>query len=155
MSHEPEMRHSSPDVAGPCKGREVVESRGAETLTDRSSQGPRQDAPLATVSLCDAFALRGGEVFQFAVGVRVEETPLAMMLATAGPLPEPSNAVCAPYALIGAIYTGGRWQWMQFAPDTKEILARAAEGAGMPLNTWLALHVGTKPVARAAASPTS
>lgn len=57
------MRHSSPDVAGPCKGPEVVESRGVETLTDQpsetgatdpsvtgcaSSQAPRQDATLSS-----------------------------------------------------------------------------------------------------------
>lgn len=59
------MRHSSPDVAGPCKGPEVVESRGVETLTDRPSetgatdpsvadqavgQCPRQEAPLPRVT---------------------------------------------------------------------------------------------------------
>jgi hypothetical protein len=55
------MRSSSPDVAGPCKGPEVVESRGFETLTGRpsetgatdpsvtgdvSSQAPRQERSL-------------------------------------------------------------------------------------------------------------
>lgn len=59
------MRHSSPDVAGPCKGPEVVESRGVEPLADRvrsfggietdrhgviESQAPRQDAPLPRVT---------------------------------------------------------------------------------------------------------
>ncbi len=54
MSPQPDMRHSSPDVAGPCKGPEVVESRGVETLTDRPSETGATDPSVAGDAACQA-----------------------------------------------------------------------------------------------------
>ncbi len=91
----------------------------------------------------DAFSVRAGEQISVsvAVGAQLDVTPYIVMLARVPAMPDPCTAWSTPLCVIGAQWSEGQWHWMQFAPNTKELIGLHLEKNGAQPGKWYALKV--------------
>lgn len=92
------------------------------------------------VVIGDTFALRGGEIVQLRYE-GVDGCVYAFMVAPVPPLPEPrhttsSSGPVESACVVGAEIVNGRWQWMQLAPDTKEVIGNLLFDHGLERGVW-------------------
>lgn len=98
----------------------------------------------------DAFAIRGGEQVQLRLdGIQGER--IAFMCAPVPPLPSPSKEQSflgqpvEQFCVVGAELHNGKWQWMQLAPDTKELIGELLFDSGLERGKWYGAIITSTP----------